>query len=491
MGYCMKIKALFIRLASLLRRPAFWLIFGLLLLISIPHYQEFLKNPPFITSLLAALQLERQAFERILYLIPIIWSGFLFGYTGARITSVVALVLMLPRALFISDFHIDAIYETVTVVIVGNLFALSFRALRRVRMQNVQIKEDRDELQRLYQEQKIITDELRLSEHKYREIFENANDAIWLHDSDGNIINANQASEKLTGYSTQELLKMNMSTLYGLEHFESIEQPHEKSIIRKDGSEVIIDVTTSQVMVDKQTLACQHIARDVSEERRIKQHLYNYVQQVTRAQEEERKRISRELHDDTIQSLVVLSRRLDSLASRNNDLSDKTRLQLEELRQQTNNIMGEVRRLSQDLRPVTLDGLGLLSALRWLAADVEQHSGIATQVKVTGTENRLPEEIELVLFRITQEALRNVWRHSKATQADITIEYNEKNTRIGIHDNGIGFDVQKKLTGTLTKDGKLGLTGMQERAKLIGGILSIQSEPGNGCTVTIEASTDR
>ena len=210
-----------------------------------------------------------------------------------------------------------------------------------------------------------------------------------------------------------------------------------------------------------------------------------YLQQATRAQEEERKRISHELHDETIQALVVLSRQLDALASSGKGLSQENSLLLEDLRQQTNNVMQGVRRLSQDLRPAALDRLGLLSAFEWLASDMAEYSGIATKISVLGTERRLPEEVELVLFRITQEALRNVWRHSKATQAEVMIEFDDRKTRITVSDNGKGFNLPKTI-GDLVRDGKLGLAGMHERARLLGGTLTVQSEPGRGSSMTVE-----
>jgi len=233
-------------------------------------------------------------------------------------------------------------------------------------------------------------------------------------------------------------------------------------------------------------VAFQNIARDVTEEKRMKENLRFYLQQVTRAQEEERKRIARELHDDTIQALVVLSRQLDDLASKAKGLSKDEKLQLEILWQQTNTIMEGMRRLSQDLRPATLDRLGLLPALEWLASDVEKHSGITVEVKTAGAERRVAPEAELVLFRIVQEALRNVWRHSEATSAQVTVEFYDNKTRMTVKDDGKGFNLRSSM-GDLTKDGRLGLAGMQERARLLGGSFKLESEPGKGTTVTIEA----
>ncbi|MFC1914538.1 sensor histidine kinase, partial [Chloroflexota bacterium] len=182
---------------------------------------------------------------------------------------------------------------------------------------------------------------------------------------------------------------------------------------------------------------------------------------------------------------VVLSRRLDALASSNKTLPEETRLNLEELRQQVNDTIQSVRRLSQDLRPAALDRLGLLPALEWLASDVSEYTGITTRVSVLGSERRLPEELELILFRISQEAMRNVWRHSQATEAEITVEFAEKETRVTVSDNGRGFNLPETIDD-LTRHGKLGLTGMQERARLAGGTLRIKSEAGKGSNITVE-----
>ena len=114
-----------------------------------------------------------------------------------------------------------------------------------------------------------------------------------------------------------------------------------------------------------------------------------------------------------------------------------------------------------------------------------QYSGITAKVKVIGTERRLAEEEELLLFRITQEALRNVWRHSQATHAEIKVEFADKRTAITVSDNGRGFDVPKAI-GDLARDGKLGLAGMAERTRLVGGTFSADSVPGGGTRIQVE-----
>ncbi|MGB3129397.1 MAG: PAS domain S-box protein, partial [Dehalococcoidia bacterium] len=344
----------------------------------------------------------------------------------------------------------------------------------------------------LYAHEREVAEQLRVSEERYRELFENANDAIWVHDLAGNFVAANNASEKLLGYTLQELLQMNTVNVKAFLSDEGLDlareirrkllekqpvvQPYEQHIVRKDGTEATLMITTNLVTEDGKPVAFQHIGRDITEEKRMRENLSFYLQQVTMAQEEERKRIARELHDETIQALIVLSRQLDDLACRASDLSQDDKLLLEGLWQQTNSIMEGLRRLSQDLRPATLDRLGLLPALDWLASDVGKLSGLKVQVETDGAERRLAPEAELVLFRIVQEALRNVWRHSQATSAQVLVEFQDGKTMITVKDNGKGFQLQSPM-GDLTKSGKLGLAGMKERARLLGGSLKVESEP--------------
>jgi two-component system sensor histidine kinase DegS len=238
-------------------------------------------------------------------------------------------------------------------------------------------------------------------------------------------------------------------------------------------------------LYQKERLMAEQIARDADLEKQMKENLRFYLQQVTKAQEEERRRIARELHDDTAQDLVVLSRRLDRLISDGERLSSQDVTRLEETRQQIDRILDGVRRFSQDLRPSVLDDLGLLPALDWLSSDITEHFGIRTAIGVIGSVRRFNPDTELVLFRIVQEALRNVWKHSKASRAWISVEFDEDKATFVIQDNGKGFELPKNI-GDFAGVSKLGLVGMQERVQLIGGKLTLQSEPGKGTTVTIE-----
>jgi two-component system sensor histidine kinase DegS len=144
----------------------------------------------------------------------------------------------------------------------------------------------------------------------------------------------------------------------------------------------------------------------------------------------------------------------------------------------------EVRRFSRDLRPSILDDLGLLPALELLADDLERQ-GITTSFKVIGESRRLMPEAEVMLFRIAQEATANIRRHAYASVAELMIEFCDSKVRLKVKDNGNGFDVPPNA-GDMASSGKLGLAGMHERTRLLGGSFTLESRPGKGTIVTVE-----
>lgn len=197
------------------------------------------------------------------------------------------------------------------------------------------------------------------------------------------------------------------------------------------------------------------------------------------AQEEERRRLARELHDDTAQSLASLLIRLRVL-ERTED-PDELRRRLHEFRALIARALDDVRRMAMDLRPTLLDDLGLAPAVEAHARDMAERWNIHVRFHSSGIDQRLPTEVELVAYRIVQEALTNVVKHAGATEADISVERRGPALRIAVQDNGRGFPVDETLA---SKDRGLGLFGMDERASLVGGTIEIASAPGLGTTVT-------
>jgi len=349
---------------------------------------------------------------------------------------------------------------------------------------------------RLYQDMKRTLKQLQQSEERYRDLFENASDAVWMHDIEGKTLTANQACEKVTGYSMEEIKEMPVDMLMdlfgkscidhiekGLLHNEPIDHRCEVRMDRKNGTKAIVEITTSLVAHDGKVIGFQHAARDVTEERRMQENLRYYLQQVTRAQEEERKRVARELHDETLQNLIVISRQLDKITS-SEALWEESLEVVRGLKKQIETAVQEIRRFSNDLRPSVLDDLGLLPALELLADDLEKQ-GIVTAFKVVGEARRLSPETEVMLFRIAQEATRNVWRHSDASIAELNLEFANSRLKMCIKDNGKGFRLPQRL-GDQASKGKLGLAGMQERARLLGATLHLDSKPRRGTTIVVE-----
>ena len=350
---------------------------------------------------------------------------------------------------------------------------------------------------RLYEEAKEIADQLYKSARDYRNLFENSHDAIWFHDIDGKILAANKASEELTGYPTDEfiggnikefmdteMLKLAVEVKHKLIYGEPLIQPYEQHTITKDGVRKTCMITSGVMMVDDRPVGFQHIARDVSEERRMQNNLRYYLNQITRAQEEERKRIARELHDDTAQALFAISRQMDNFIRDNVGLSHQQRTVLQDIRQRIGVSLQGIRRFSQDLRPSIIDDLGLLPAVQWLVKQKSEDSGIDIELKILGKEQRLLPEMELILFRVVQEALTNAGKHAQATAAGVNLEFTDSQVAVTIRDNGKGFQLPDTV-GDLSHSGKLGLVGMHERVSLLSGSLDIQSQPGKGTTVKV------
>jgi two-component system, NarL family, sensor histidine kinase DegS len=174
---------------------------------------------------------------------------------------------------------------------------------------------------------------------------------------------------------------------------------------------------------------------------------------------------------------------MDNFIRDNVGLSQQQRTVLQDLRQRLGIALQGIRRFSQDLRPSIIDDLGLLPAIKWLVKQKSEDSGIDISLSIGGKEQRLLPEVELILFRIVQEALNNVSKHARASKAEVCIDFDELQVTATVKDNGTGFQLPQTV-GDLSHSGKLGLVGMHERVSLISGSLTIKSEKEQGTLVT-------
>jgi signal transduction histidine kinase len=201
-------------------------------------------------------------------------------------------------------------------------------------------------------------------------------------------------------------------------------------------------------------------------------------------QEEERRRIARELHDEVGQMLTGLATGLRGVQQSLAEDPDRARFQLRQLEGMTVRAIGELSQLVADLRPSLLDDMGLSAALDWYVDQVNQRGATAVRLKLKDPVCRLPEEIESTLFRITQEALTNVLRHAGATHAAVELDCGRGLAQLRVSDDGVGFDPATVLNGRAQPG--WGLVGIQERVQLAGGECRIESTPGKGTTLTVK-----
>lgn len=202
---------------------------------------------------------------------------------------------------------------------------------------------------------------------------------------------------------------------------------------------------------------------------------------ILQAQEDERQRLARELHDEAAQALTSLLVRLRLLERAYDPAEAQQRVA--ELRELTAQALDEVRRVALDLRPKILDDLGLVAALEWRVDELNAADSIKALFQVEGLHGRLPRDTELVFYRIGQEALNNVILHSHASQVQVTLRQIEKSVKLEICDNGQGFDMT--VVNHEQRQG-LGLLGMHERVGMIDGCLQIDAAPGRGCRIVAE-----
>ena len=235
----------------------------------------------------------------------------------------------------------------------------------------------------------------------------------------------------------------------------------------------------------------RHLQRELTEMARkvqaAQEGLHDYIGAITAAQEEERMRLARELHDDTIQAVIALKQRVQLAQKSIKGQSGQQSLkELETLAEQT---IENLRRLTRALRPIYLEDLGLVTALDMLARETSQANHLEVDFQQSGQECRMSREVELALYRIAQEALNNVVHHAKAKHAMLLIGF-DKEIKLEVTDDGIGFSVPKSPTD-FAPSGHFGLLGMRERADLIGARLEVQSaqspkgEAGRGTRLSV------
>jgi PAS domain S-box-containing protein len=345
-------------------------------------------------------------------------------------------------------------------------------------------------------EHKQVEEALQKSEEFSSKLLSNSPNPIVVINSDLSVGYVNPAMERMTGFSSRGLLGKKPPYPWWTEEIrhkvskdlqEALSEgisKREELFQKRNGERFWVEVTAAPVTRNDGSTYLLVNWTNITEQKRLRDDMQFYIREITRAQEQERKRISRELHDETAQSLADLYTDIDMTIMKE-QLSEKVVRRLEQLRLKIDSMLEEVRRFSHELRPGLLDQFGLIPSLESLTVDVNTEQKISCRLEVTGFEQRLSSEAEALLFRITQEALRNIRKHAKATEAIVRVDFSRGKVRLSITDNGIGFKVPEILSG-FARRGKLGLMGMQERVHLLNGSLKVKSTAGKGTTITVE-----
>ena len=351
------------------------------------------------------------------------------------------------------------------------------------------------ELEERMAERKRTEVALRESEERYRELFENARDAIYVHDLEGNYTRVNRATETLTGYKREEIVGHNFAEFVPVEQLRYVresfcakvaeqgETTYEIDVLAKDGRRVPVEVRSQAMYENGVMVGVQSTARDITERKLAQEGLKMFSRQLIEAQEDERRRIARELHDQVGQILTAIKMNLHNVqqASQASEVCH-----IKDNIEAVDQALRLVRDLSVELRPPVLDDFGLVTALHWFVDRYKKRTGLDVNVVINMPDEneRFSRDLETACFRIAQEALTNIVRHAQANQALLRLVRDANVLLLSVKDNGVGFDPES-LRKRAPRAATLGLISMQERAHAAGGTIEINSAISQGTEVRL------
>jgi signal transduction histidine kinase len=405
-----------------------------------------------------------------LQVLPVIYAALTFGFAGSVSTAVWVVILCIPN-LVMGPGGLERVGVILQLII---LVTLAIFIGQKVDRETISRKKHEDANAALVS-----------SEIKYRGLFDFSPLPILLLDKDNRIIDANPAGSVLLK-SDPVSLKGKVADEVGIKCvFPGKQHWWECQVVTTtaENSGPFLAPSYSLVKDPRGNEITQVILRDITQEYNRQEGLKAYTAYILRAQEEERQRIARELHDETIQSLALLMRQLDDVESKSSGLSSAFTEELGKARKIAEKAVVDLRNFTRALRPPILDDLGVVASIRRLVVDFTERTGVKGQFSLIGEEKRVSRETEVGIYRIAQEALWNVEHHAKAKSVNVRITFREKDIVLNVADDGIGFDVPV-IIGIKSAASRLGLVGMQERAEIFGGRLDIASRPGKGTVVT-------
>jgi PAS domain S-box-containing protein len=375
---------------------------------------------------------------------------------------------------------------------------------KRVAERTVELAKANEELRRRIAECEFAEIALRESEQKYSTLVEDALIGAYIA-QDGKIAFANDKFAEIYGYSKDDLIGMESLNLVHPEDRAMVKELREKRLngmkvpseyeirgIKKNGEAIWVTRSYSLINYDGRQ-AISGIVADMTKRRltedalrKSDKELRILSNQLLSAEEKERKRIARELHDGIGQTLSAIKFSVENALRELQDSLDSSDLNsLEALIPLTQKTIEEVRRIVKDLRPSILDDLGILATIAWFCREFQKvYSNIRIQKQIDITEKDIPLPLKTIIYRLLQEALNNVAKHSLADRVFLSVRKGSIGIELMVKDNGIGFDLEKTISLKHSQRG-FGLASMRERAQLSGGTFDIRSEIGKGTTIRV------
>lgn len=346
---------------------------------------------------------------------------------------------------------------------------------------------------------KQAEEQLRQSEERFRLLVSSVKDyAIFMLTPDGRVASWNPGAERLKGWRESEIIGKHYSRFFTEEDVRKGQPRHEIEValrqgryegegwrIQKDGSRFWAGVMLTPVRGHAgKLLGFAKVTRDMTAQRLTEEAWRQLSNRILHAQEEERRRISRELHDETGQALTAISVMLAALkhdeAAAKSKYFEKKLAETQHLLEKT---MESIHHFARELRPTILDELGLVPALRSHIKSFSERTGLRVRLRTSPMAEGLDSEQKTVLFRVAQESLTNVAKHARATRVDVIFRKAGEHLLMEIADNGKSFHINQ--AGVATRKQRLGLLGMQERVRLVNGRFVIMPQPGKGTTVRV------
>jgi PAS domain S-box-containing protein len=417
----------------------------------------------------------------------VMWAAIRFGVSGTVLsTLIIAIIATAETAFGRGPFAQNTPFTNAVLLdVFFVVLSMSGMTLAAAISEREQAEREREQLVR---KQAAMEERLRLAA-----IVESSDDAIIGKDMDGIITDWNKGAERLYGYSAGEMIGLSISLLVPpdrsddfaeiitkikqgdtVNHYETVGQ-------KKDGTRVEVSLTVSPIIdTEGRIVGASAIARDITERKLAEEALLEMSGRLITAHEEERTRIARELHDDLSQRMALLQIGLEQFEQDMPGLSSNARQQLHKVAEVATEVSSDIHDLSRQLHPSKLDTLGLAAAVGDFCRELSKRHDLQIEFLHHDVPRQIPKDVTLCLYRITQEALQNVVKHSGATEATVELTGHGDRIDLCISDSGAGFSPESTKGDT-----GLGLISMRERLRLVDGHLAVESEPSHGTRIRV------